>query len=73
VGSIVLTLGTGSIVGCDHPDAGSIDLTAAKQAAAKQGLKMLEPGNMKRRSRGRSQPKGEALKLAPSGRASAQH
>ncbi|MFO0888746.1 MAG: hypothetical protein U0790_06315 [Isosphaeraceae bacterium] len=73
VGLIVLSFGMGSIVGCGHPDAGSINLTAAKDAAAKQGLKMLEPGSIKKRGRGASRPKGEALKLEPSGRTSAKH
>src|SRR5690349_15406930 len=72
-GMMVLTVGTGSIVGCSHPDAGSINLTAAKEAADKQGLKMLAPGSVKKRGRGPTKPKGETLKLAPSGRASAKY
>src|SRR5262245_21447617 len=51
VGMVVLTLGAGLIVGCDHPDAGSIDITAAKEAAAKKGLKMLDPATLKNRGR----------------------
>ncbi|WP_165225368.1 hypothetical protein [Aquisphaera insulae] len=70
-------IGTATVAGCGHPDAGSIDLTAAKQAAAGSGRKMIEPGSLKGRGRGRapgqSRASDEAPRLAPSGRAAPRH
>ncbi|QEH31774.1 hypothetical protein OJF2_02390 [Aquisphaera giovannonii] len=71
--ALVLGLLAGPIVGCNHPDAGSIDLSAAKAAAASSGQKMLEPGSIKRPGRARTQPSAEAPKLAPTGRTAAKH